>query len=71
MAATLRTKNNVVVDQTACSALDSFARDTTQEAHKQTPSLCGQIFDGYIVAQATISGGPLDTVDVSVSADHA
>jgi len=55
-----------MVDQTACSALDNFARDTTHEA-----SLSGQILDGYIVARATICRGPLNTADVSASADHA
>jgi len=60
-----------MVDQTACSALDNFARDTTHEAHKQTPSLCGQILDGYIVARVTICRGLLNTADVSASADHA
>jgi len=55
-----------MVDQTACRALDNFARDTTHEA-----SLSGQIFDGYIVARVTICRDPLNTADMSASADNA
>jgi len=59
-----------MLNQTACSALDNFSRDTPHEAHQQTASLCRHIFDGYIFARVTLYGGPLWTADRSASADH-